>query len=175
MYHITDKEAAVKEIQRYLYVISDTAYPEIPRIPIDGDFDGETRVAVEKFQQIMGIEITGKVNSETFRLLYEEYLAVTAEKSTDDSIIGDDNFPLEEGSHSEDVRALHIIINELKKTYTELPFVGTGAFYNRITAEAVRMLREIYMLAPGSSGDKKLHSRLKEDIDARRRVKQKYS
>ncbi len=175
MYHITDKEAAVKEIQRYLYVISDTAYPEIPRIPVDGDFDGETRVAVEKFQQLMGIEVTGKVNNETFGLIYEEYLAVTAEKNTDDSIISGDNFPLEEGSHSEDVRALHIIINELKETYTELPFVGTGAFYNRATAEAVRMLRKIYMLTPADSVDKVLYSRLREDLDARRRVKQKYS
>ena len=132
-------------------------------------------MAVEKFQQLMGIEVTGKVNSETFRLLYEEYIAVTAEQNTTDSIIGDDNFPLREGSQSEDVRSLHIIINELRETYTELPDVGTGAFYSRRTTEAVRMLREIYRLPPSDSVDKELYRRLREDLDARRRVKEKYS
>lgn len=175
MYHITDKKSAVKEIQKYLYVISDTAYPEIPRVPIDGDFDDETRISVEKFQQIMGIEVTGSVNSETFELLYKEYLAVIEEKNTVDSIIGDDDFPLEIGSHSEDVRALHIIINELKETYAEIAYVGTGAYYNQTTAEAVKGLREIYMLKPADYVDKEMYSRLQEDIKARRRVKEKYS
>ena len=175
MYSINDKKSAVKEIQKYLYKISDTTYPKIPRIPIDGDFDKETRAAVEKFQQIMGIEVTGIVNNETFALLYDEYLAVIADQNTDNSIIGDDTFPLMEGSHSEAVSALHLIINELGETYTELPSVGTGSFYNKTTSDAIKMLRKIYRLSPSEKVDKILYSRLREDLDARRRVKQKYN
>ena len=46
MYQQSNKNAAVKEIQTYLYLISDRMYADVPRIPIDGIYDSETEAAV---------------------------------------------------------------------------------------------------------------------------------
>ena len=61
----------VKMMQIYLNRISGN-YPAIPKIPqIDGIFDEATLEAVRKFQEIFGLEVTGKVDEATwYRMTY---------------------------------------------------------------------------------------------------------
>ena len=112
MYQQSDKTAAIKEIQEYLFFLSDKKYERIKRIPIDGVFDKETEDAVIAFQLATSLEPTGIVDYETFTTLYTEYVRVYEEYNEKGYIFGDGSFPLQENDQNEDVRALHVMINE---------------------------------------------------------------
>lgn len=174
MYHQTDKKAAVREIQRYLFSISDVMYTEIPRVPIDGVFDEETAAAVRIYQSIKGLNSTGKVDYESFLAMQEDYAAITEDERTRDFIIGDTEFPIGVGSISEDVRTLHLMINELAKSFSAVLEVGTGAYYSTRTAASVEALRELFRYPPAPFVDKQLFIRMDSELKARRRAKEKY-
>ena len=173
MYHQSDKKSAVREIQKYLYVISDRKYPEIPRIPIDGIFDNETTAAVIKFQQIKSFSPTGTVDYETFTALYEDYQNVVDDFYTNNYIFGDSNLPLKENDQNEDVRALHIMIGELRKTYPQIKDVGIGAYFSNRTGDAIEALRRIFMFPKSRQLDKDLYRRIVTEINARKHFEEK--
>ena len=174
MYQQTDKKSAVKEIQKYLFVLSDKKYSNIPRIPIDGIFDKETESAVIIFQENKLISPTGIVDYETFTALYEDYISVTENFYTSDYIFGDGTFPLKENDQNEDVRALHIMINELRKSYSQISGVGTGAYFSKRTSDAIDDIRELFMMPKSGKLDKELYRRMISEIDARQRFEEKY-
>ena len=173
MYQQTDKKSAIKEIQKYLYVLSDRKYTEIPRIPIDGIFDKETEAAVIKFQEIKLLSKSGIVDYETFTALYDDYLGVVEDVYTADYIFGDGSFPLSENDQSEDVRALHIMINELRKTYPQINPVGTGAYFSKRTGDAIEILSELFILPKSRKLNKELYRRMIDEINARNRFEEK--
>ncbi len=174
MYHQTDKKSAIKEIQTYLYVLSDRKYKEIPRVPIDGIFDKESEAAVIEFQKIKLFSETGIVDYETFTALYEDYLAVTEDLSTNNYIFGDSVFPISENDQNEDVRALHVMINELRKTYPQITDVGSGAYFSKRTGDAIEDLRTLFMLPKSRKLDKALYQRMTDEIESRKRLEEKY-
>lgn len=55
----------VELIQEYLAYISQT-YPEIPTVPITGVYGAQTQAAVEAFQRLFGLEVTGTVGPDTW-------------------------------------------------------------------------------------------------------------
>ena len=69
---------AIRNLQTYLRELS---YVEkrIPPVPIDGIYGSATRTAIEAFQAIHRIPVTGTVDQRTWELLYAEYLRVLAE------------------------------------------------------------------------------------------------
>ena len=173
MYNITNKSDAVKEIKRLLFGVSQKLYPSIPRTTIDGIYDEETRKAISAFQAINGLNSSGETDLATFTALYDDFKAVENEFYGRDYIISADGFPLCRGDMSEDVRALHIIINELAKTYRELENVGTGSYYSRKTQRAVSYLQRIFMLEESGELDRHLYERMLKEIDSVRRSDKK--
>lgn len=173
MYQQGDKRSAVREIQKYLYVLSDKKYETIPRIPIDGIFDEETKAAVIEYQKIKLLTESGVVDFETFTALYDDYISVVDNFYTNDYIIGDSSFPLSENDQNEDVRALHLMINELRKSYPQIVNVGTGSYYSKRTADAVEALRELFVFPKSRKVDKELYRRLKTEINARNQTERK--
>ncbi len=169
MYRINDRQEAIREIKKYLYVISTQLYPEIGRTTIDGQFDDATREAVKSFQRIIGLTDNGNVDLETFNALYSAYSTVVDEFYTRDYIIEKTDFPIGIGESGENVRALHILINELAKEHPDVSDVGTGSFYSTRTARSIKALRQIYGLGDGDTVDKLLLSRMQMDLDAMRR------
>lgn len=170
MYRQSNKKAAVTEIQKYLFFLSDKRYPEIPRIPIDGIFDKETENAVMEFQKIMLLTPSGVVDFETSTALRNEYESVMNDYNTDNYIFGHSNLPLKENDQNEDVRALHVMINRLRKTYPQISAVGSGSYFSSITKNALKQLRDIFSLPGLPILDKRLYRRMKEEIDARERI-----
>ena len=51
---------AVETLQEYLSYLSKT-YPEIPDVPVTGVFGAQTQAAVEAFQELFGLTVTGSV------------------------------------------------------------------------------------------------------------------
>lgn len=66
----------VQQMQEQLNVISD-AYPALPKISVDGIFGPATQAAVEKFQSIFGLPVTGVVDYRTWYKISEIYVGVS--------------------------------------------------------------------------------------------------
>ena len=168
MYNITKKDEITKEIKKYLYAVSEAESPEIVRVGIDGYYDSETAQAIQLFQKSRGLEVTGTVNYATFNALYAEYHALELLEEMSDSIL-EANFPLSRGDYGEDVRALHLLINQLRKTYREISDVGTGSYYSSKTEKAIKALRKVFMMPESADTDKILYDRMKTELNAQKR------
>ena len=169
MYRINDRQEAIREIKKYLYAISTRLYPEIGRTTIDGRYDDVTRESVKRFQRIMGLTDNGSVDLDTFNALYRAYSAVVEDFYARDYILEATDFPLGIGDSGENVRALHLLINELAVEHPDVEDAGTGGFYSVRTAGSVAALRRIYDLDEGETVDKILFSRMRTELDAIRR------
>lgn len=66
----------VRQMQEQLNVIAQ-AYPALPRVDADGIFGPETKAAVEKFQSIFGLPVTGIVDYRTWYKISEVYVGVS--------------------------------------------------------------------------------------------------
>ena len=66
----------VRQMQSQLARIS-SAYPAIPTISADGIYGPATAEAVEEFQSIFGLPVTGVVDYSTWYKISEIYVAVT--------------------------------------------------------------------------------------------------
>lgn len=66
----------VRQMQEQLARIS-RSYPAIPTVTADGIYGPATRTAVEKFQQIFGLPVTGVVDYRTWYKISEIYVAVS--------------------------------------------------------------------------------------------------
>ena len=77
VYRIDREEETVAEIQRYLRAVS-YKHASVPHVGIDGIFGNETANALRAFQALFDLAVTGDADRETFALLYEEYVSVSA-------------------------------------------------------------------------------------------------
>ena len=66
----------VRQVQQQLARIS-KAYPAIPTVTPDGIYGPATRAAVEKFQSVFGLPVTGVIDYRTWYKISEIYVAVT--------------------------------------------------------------------------------------------------
>ena len=65
----------MRQIQEELARIS-RSYPAIPMITPDGIYGSATREAVEAFQRIFGLPVTGVIDYKTWYRISEIYVAV---------------------------------------------------------------------------------------------------
>ena len=66
------RSADVETLQTYLSFIADY-YSALPKIPVTGYFGEQTREAVEEFQRLFGLEVTGFVGALTWAEIGEQY------------------------------------------------------------------------------------------------------
>ena len=170
MYKQSDRISAIKEIQKFLYLLSDSKYKSIPRVPIDGVFDDETKAAVIAYQKEKQITPSGAVDHETFVSLYSDYSEIINDSNTNGFIFGDGKFPLKEGDRNEDVRALNIIINELSKTYRQITEIDVSSYFSANTGDAIEEITEIFLYPRSRALDKNLYRRINEELNARQRA-----
>ena len=175
MYQIEDKPSAIKEVQKFLHIISDSTDYGIPRISIDGVYGDETYQAVRLYQEYHGLNPTGKTDLTTFDMLYREYYNIMLDKNTKEYIITDEGFPIVIGTQNSDVSLVHSIINELSKAYPYVKKVDRSNYFSQRSAESVKQLQKIFMLAETGEVDKFLYERLKQEIDSVKRVNEKYN
>ncbi len=168
-YDITNRKDVVREIKKYLYLVSESLYDNtIPRTTIDGFYDEETTAAVTAFQKIKGINPSGAVDYETFTLLFNDYKNLIFDIEYKDYILENNSFPFKIGDFSDDIRIIHLIINELSESYVNIPKVRTDKYYSVETENAVSLLRDLFFMDEGKAVDKELYYRMKKEIEARR-------
>lgn len=176
MYELLNKPAAIKEVQKFLYVISDRVNNEVPRVAIDGIYGDETRNAVLIFQRLYDLEGDGTVDRITFDKMYILYKEAINDDLSSDYIITENGFPVKVGDQNNDVIYIHLLINELKKTYTDIQGVDTKSnYFSDVTKKAVEDLEQIFRIDGNGEVDANFLSRMETEIDALKRIKEIYS
>lgn len=174
MYALSDKPAAIREVQKFLHVISDRVNRNIPRVAIDGIYGDETAEAVRIFQEIYNINPSGLVDRVTFDTLFIKYRDAVIEARLRDYIITDEGFPIKVGSQSNDVIAVHLLITELAKTYSDIGNVGKGSYFSENSRNATIELQRIFRFPLTGEIDAIFFERMKTEVDALKRANEVY-
>ena len=176
MYFLSDTPAAIREIQRFLYVISDRINNDVPRVAIDGIYGFETEAAVRSFQEIYGLSVTGRVDRDTFDNLYLIYKNAVIDINLDDYVLTDAGFPILLGTQNNDVIAVHLMIDELRKTYKDIGFVNIKSpYFSEQSQNAVMELQKIFNTSVTGIVDKLFFERMRRELDAIKRLNLVYN
>lgn len=131
---------AVANLQRYLRQLAYTAN-EIGQVPVDGIFDSATRSALEAYQQLSGLPVTGTADRITWERLYADYLDSIARHSPPTPVsLFAHTLPggyIDLGAVGMDVAILQYMLGELTLLYPITPPAITGE-YDAATKDAVR-------------------------------------
>lgn len=143
MYSVEDKKSAIRDVQRFLFVIGQNG--DIPHLSIDGFYSEETSAAVRAFQRINLLEVTGTVDRETFDAIYVEYLKAQNFARASTTEFSSSSYPLKIGDSGTGVSYLNSLIRELGRFYEDLP-IPYGDFYSGVTMKAVKLLQSYFRL-----------------------------
>ena len=176
MYELLNKPAAIKEVQKFLYVISDRVNNEVPRVTIDGIYGDETKNAVLIFQRLYNLEGDGTVDRITFDKMYILYKQARNNDMSSDYIITENGFPVKLGDQNNDVVYIHLLINELKKTYQDIQGVDIKSnYFSDVTKKAVEDLDQIILIDGNGEVDANFLLRMENELDALNRIREIYS
>lgn len=152
---MTDREAAITELQQYLRNISRNKSDE-PAIVPDGIFSGETKKAVEEFQQQKGIEVTGVVNFETWESLRKANAVAIYEGSPPIQVapISNSDLPLRRGDSGRLVETLKLMLDSVADRYGNFNFTGGGDSFDERTERELLRFQEIAFIEKSGEADR---------------------
>lgn len=137
-----DNNPYVLLMQVSLNTIS-TNYPAIPKIPNPtGTFDDATKSAVEEFQRIFGMPVTGIIDSATWYRIRRIYTAVTklAELTSRGIVLSEiPEFTLEPiaGNATAQVQTVQYFLNVLSAYYNTIPSVDINGILDTQTRSSI--------------------------------------
>lgn len=145
-----DSGSEVFELQYLLALVSEFNN-EIPTVSVDGDFGPGTRQALEAFQRVYGLNVTGETDINTWDRLYREYVGILT--SLPEGYFGSTTLPyqgrvLRLGVEGDDVRALQEYLNFIGNTYTGIPAIPVDGVFGGQTQAAVTVFKELFGLNP---------------------------
>ena len=148
-----DTGAGVRELQ-YLLSFVGNFVGTVPVIAVDGAFGPSTRGAVEAFQQVYGLPVTGVVETVTWNTLYNAYrgqYASLPENFFSGAVRPYPGTVLRLGSAGEDVRLIQSYLNEIGRTYPSIPRLTEDGAFGSQTAQAVRAFQRLFGLEESGS------------------------
>ena len=145
-----DSAQGVRELQFFLSFLS-LYNSAIPAPEVDGIFGPETRAAVEAFQSIYALPVTGVVDTRTWDVLYRAYRGIVDSLPPGylDGVTSIyPGYPLRIGSEGEPVSTLQTYLNFIANTYTEIPKIDVDGVFGPATERAVNAYETIFGLPP---------------------------
>lgn len=134
-----DEGIGVRELQFFLNFIS--LYNEsVPYVTIDGIFGPSTRAAVEAFQSLYGLLVTGVVDIETWDYLYRAYRGILDSLGPDyfaSSTEPYPGYPLRIGMQLPAVQKLQEYLSLIATVFTEIPAPTPSGIFDITTRDAV--------------------------------------
>ena len=139
----TDEAVYIRELQRYLRGIQQ-ATQGYSHVPVDGIYGTDTEEAVRRFQESVGLPVTGTVDRVTWESLFAAYQTAAYLNANPYSIyafrLGQP--PLTVGAQNDAVYMLQIMLRHLGEIYSDMPAVNPpNGIYSENTAAAVRFLQ----------------------------------
>ncbi len=147
MYNIKNESVAIRQIQSFLLELH-YAGADIPFVTIDGLYDETTRAGISKFQESVGLPVTGTVDYFTWTRLYEAYRKAYDARVSPTVIPPDTPFPVTIGSSGVGVSNLQRLINALADRYNLPVTTDENGIYSYSTAALVSSLQGIYGETP---------------------------
>lgn len=144
----------VRTIQLELNRIAQN-YPAIPKIyPANGIFGESTVQAVQTFQQVFNLPVTGIVNKATWYKLKYIYTAVKglSELESEGLTVEEISRPWGEdlrlGDYGQKVRSIQYYLNVISYFNPEIPTVAANGVFDNATDEQVRAFERFYGINP---------------------------
>lgn len=135
--------AAVTQLQTFLQQLA-FFDPRIPFAAVNGIFNDETRRALEAYQEISRLPVTGQADRETWESLYGDYLRAQAAHSRPEAISPfphGDGYLISTGEESELVGILHHMLHTMLIIHDDLGELPDGIRYDNRTENAVRIFQ----------------------------------
>lgn len=139
-----DAGGNVRYIQNIINAIS-PSYPQIPTVSVDGEFGVATQRAIIRFQQLFGLTADGVVGRNTWNELNSVYRQIQS-----NSPITVRPFPgtvLRLGSRGSDVLYVQRLLNSIRSTYPQIPFLTEDGVFGSGTQNAVRIFQNLMGIA----------------------------
>ena len=158
-----NQEQAITNLQRYLRRLSYEGL-DGDRVPIDGIFDSATRNALIKFQQDMGLPVTGIADKTTWDMLFEEYSkAIDTKKNSQGLYLfpkTPENYSVSLGDALLLVNVIQLLLLELRAVYDIFEDVTESGTFDARTQQAIRDFQEINGLVPTGEVDEATWNRI---------------
>ena len=151
-YTDTQKKEHIRELQSFLYAIS-MADRRIPPVLPDGEYNSDTKAAVEAFQRVYGLPVTGETDSSTWRRIAEVYRDLSEGAPAAYHAFPSKSFTLDIGDSGELVYIIQAMLWKAAAWYDNMPRLSVCGEYNEETAGAVRVFRQSAGLPDRSSVD----------------------
>lgn len=148
-----DSGVNVFRMQHSISRINDS-FPLIPIVEVNGYFDERTESAVEVFQEVFDLPVTGVVDRDTWYQIRYIYVAVTSlsqlisEGLTVEELRQLFSSIVLEGGTLPIVAYIELFLNIISQKYDQLQPIEVNTFYGPETAEAVRAFQIIMGLTP---------------------------
>ncbi|MGI6181120.1 MAG: peptidoglycan-binding protein [Agathobaculum sp.] len=143
------------QLLQYFLAVAGAYYDQLPTFEaaeIDGIFGPKTREAVQAYQRMLGLPVTGAVNRETWNALVSTYQSVLRARPLEQTLPGAIGLPaqngafLVEGMRGEAVRELQLAINVAARAYANIPAVTADGIFGPKTRDAVAALQQMFGL-----------------------------
>lgn len=160
MYRIENTEAAIRELQRLLYIAP------------SGTYDKATKEAVMKMQAKYNLEITGVADYRTFEKIAEEYRVRKGNVWSNDYLFNP-SFPFIEENIGDNVEKINYALGLVLKDYTYEGVLPKGKYLGKDTLEGTKYLRKIFGMRESNEIDEAFLNRIlaeKRAIEYKRRL-----
>ena len=165
MYRASDKKEAVRQLQTFLFALSERG--DIPHLAIDGIFSEETKRSVSEFQRQNSLFPSGKADKTTFDLIYKEYSDY--KKSGKLNEYGGE-FPLKIADKGAAVAKLSTLLYELSEYYTDIEAEVSDFLSPTLYRNAEKMLSYLDIKIEDGINEKNI-SILNRELKERRKFK----
>jgi len=156
----------VRSLQVYLNRISGN-YPYIPKIPsADGIFDTATELAVKAFQEVFGLEVTGKVNQATWYRIAYIYTSVKKIAELDsegvrlEEVLPQFTEDLSIGMQSIEVSILQYYLAVIGAYYEAVVPVEITGYFGEKTERSVKSFQRVFGLPQTGEVDRQTRNDL---------------
>lgn len=161
---------SVRELQ-YLFDFIAEFVVTLPAVQIDGIFGPRTRGAVERFQEVYGLPVTGVVDKGTWDVLFRVYSGILG-------VLPDRDLPIKPtfpgaligiGETGEDVRLIQRYLAFISLFSSDIPQIEVDGIYGARTQAAVRQFQLENGLTPSGTVDERTWNAL---VDSYYRLKE---
>ncbi|MCI5816418.1 peptidoglycan-binding protein [Ruminococcus sp.] len=140
-YTEAQKRSHIHEIQSYLYTLA-TQDARIPTVIPDGIYGPETVRAVQAFQKIYSLPVTGEVDRPTWDAIVAAYRKQTAQPEAL-SIFPSAGYVLREGDSGTLVYIVQAMLNDIGSRYDNLAPVKVTGSFSAATTNAIRGVQQV--------------------------------